>query len=66
MIQRYEIYRPYHFCDPKCDPISVDDSGEFVLYTDHLASIAEKDKEIERLKTKISTYMSHVNSVILK
>ncbi len=50
MIQRYEIYRPYHFCDPKCDPINADDSGEFVLYADHLAAIAEKDKEIERLR----------------
>jgi hypothetical protein len=27
--------------------------GEFVLYTDHLAALAEKDKEIERLRTAI-------------
>jgi hypothetical protein len=24
--------------------------GEYVLYTDHIAAIAEKDREIERLK----------------
>ena len=27
--------------------------GEYVLYTDHLAAIAEKDREIERLQTNI-------------
>ena len=27
--------------------------GRYVLYTDHLAAIAEKDREIERLQTNI-------------
>ena len=27
-----------------------DENGEYVLYEDHLAVVAEKDREIERLK----------------
>jgi len=27
--------------------------GDYVLYTDHLAAITEKDREIERLQTNI-------------
>lgn len=30
--------------------------GDYVLYTDHLAAIAEKDKEIERLKKDSDRY----------
>ena len=29
------------------------DDGLYVLYTDHLAAITEKDREIERLQTNI-------------
>lgn len=28
--------------------------GEYVLYTDHLAAITEKDREIERLKAALN------------
>lgn len=28
-------------------------AGKYVLYTDHLAAITEKDREIERLQTNI-------------
>lgn len=30
--------------------IRTSNNGDYVLYTDHLAVIAEKDKEIERLR----------------
>jgi hypothetical protein len=30
--------------------MELDANGEFVLYEDHLAVVAEKDREIERLK----------------
>lgn len=30
-----------------------DKEGEYILYTDHIAAIAEKDKEIERLKAEL-------------
>ena len=29
------------------------ENGEYVLYEDHLAVVAEKDREIERLQTNI-------------
>ena len=33
-----------------------DKEGEYILYTDHIASIAEKDREIERLRKDVARY----------
>jgi hypothetical protein len=41
-MDRYTYYWNHHLWK--------DENGEYVLYEDHLAAIAEKDKEIERLK----------------
>ena len=43
MIQRWKIHG--NQLSAVTEPVL-----EYVLYTDHLAAIAEKDKEIERLK----------------
>jgi hypothetical protein len=53
MIQRYGFELQYYFCDPKCDPIIDKDNGDYVLYTDHLAALAEKDREIIDLKAEL-------------
>ena len=37
----------------QCGDLNVCSDGDYVLYTDHLAAITEKDKEIERLQTNI-------------
>ena len=41
----------YGFID--WDTFDVTKNGPYVLYTDHLAAITEKDREIERLQTNI-------------
>ena len=50
MIQRYDLIRVKYTDDYIIDKI---DNGDYVLYTDHLAAITEKDREIERLQTNI-------------
>ena len=72
MIKRYR-----HWLGEEARHMVESCGGNYVSYSDHAVAIEEKDREIERLRkavdsayrdweTKISTYMSHVNSVILK
>lgn len=51
MIQRYEVAG----CG-RIVGLRESDDGRFILYTDHLAAIEEKDKEIERLKERLVDY----------
>lgn len=48
--------------DEKCRRLGLFDKS----IEDIIDMIAEKDKEIERLKTKMLIFMSHVDSVIQK
>jgi len=46
MIRRYDAYSE-----------GQEDDGRFVFYEDHLAEIAEKDKEIKRLTESLIYYV---------
>ena len=48
MIQRYR-----HWLGEEARHMVETFNGDYVLYTDHLAAITEKDREIERLQTNI-------------
>ena len=39
-IQRYDI----NSCSEDCDPVALMKDGDYILYADHLAALAEKDK----------------------
>jgi predicted RNase H-like nuclease (RuvC/YqgF family) len=51
MIQRYDLVRVKYTDDYIIDKV---DNGDYVLYTDHLAAITEKDREIERLNEHLA------------
>ena len=53
MIQRYDLIRVKYTDDYIIDKI---DNGDYVLYTDHLAALEEKDKEIERLTEELESH----------
>lgn len=53
MMQRYDLVRVKYTDDDIIDKV---DNGDYVLYTDHLAVIAEKDREISRLRKEADRY----------
>lgn len=45
------------------ETISEHENGCLVLYDDHLAAIAERDKEIERLKAEVEQLTTAYNKI---